>query len=67
MEWWIPVGIRDLVREYRASGGGAAVLVEFPSAGHGSDLVFWNPYSQVFLHYMERFPGDPCPAIRREA
>ncbi len=50
-----PLRIRDFVREYSASGGGDAVLVEFPSAGHGSDLVFWNPYSQVFLHYMEHF------------
>lgn len=50
-----PARIRSFVRDYNGSGGGSAVLVEFPSAGHGSDLIFWNPYSQVFLHFMERF------------
>lgn len=50
-----PKRIRAFVRAYDDAGGGAAVLVEFPSAGHASDLNFWNPYSQVFLHYMERF------------
>lgn len=50
-----PRRVREFVRAYGKSGGQPAVLVEFPSAGHGSDFVFWNPYSQVFLHYMERF------------
>lgn len=50
-----PARVRNFVRTYNASGGGTAALVEVPSAGHGSDLIFWNPYSQVFLHFMERF------------
>lgn len=50
-----PAGVRRFVQAYNRAGGGRAVLIEFPSAGHGSDLIFWNPYSQVFLRYMERF------------
>ena len=47
--------IRRFVRAYNETGGGRAVLVEFPSAGHASDFLFWNAYSQVFIYYMERF------------
>ncbi len=50
-----PARVRGFVEAYNRAGGGSAVLVEFPSAGHGSDLIFWNPYGQVFLRYMERF------------
>ncbi len=35
--------------------GASASLIEFPTAGHGSDLIHWNCYSQVFLYFMERF------------
>ena len=49
-----PERIHSFARKYRTAAGRAA-LIEFPSAGHGSDIIFWNCYNQVFLYYMERF------------
>lgn len=33
---------------------GRAIRSSSP-AGHGSELLFWEPFNQVFTYHMERF------------
>jgi acetyl esterase/lipase len=47
--------VRDYARAYREAGPAGFVTVEFPVAGHGSDLLYWDAFNQVFVYYMERF------------
>lgn len=47
--------VRAFREAWRASGAPAFGLIEFPFAGHGSDLVFAGPFNQVFLYCLESF------------
>jgi acetyl esterase/lipase len=47
--------VREFAAAYNAAGGGRMALIEFPTAGHGSDLEFWNCYNQVYVYFLDRF------------
>ena len=47
--------VRDFREGWRAAGAPPLAMIEFPFAGHGSDLDFSGPFNQVFLYYMESF------------